>query len=60
MASSFIYDPEHWHQRAEKMRRLAEEMKDAATKEKMVRIARDYETLALRAKQRSKGSPEAD
>ena len=41
MSSSFINDPEHWRGRAEEMRRLAEDMRDAATKEMMLRIARD-------------------
>jgi hypothetical protein len=57
MSSSFINDPEHWRGRAEEMRRLAEDMKDAATKEMMLRIARDYETLAVRAEGRSKRPP---
>ena len=42
------------HARAEEMRRLAEDMKDAATKEMMLRIARDYETLVVRAEERSR------
>ena len=54
MSSSFIHDPEHWRGRAEEMRRLAEDMKDAATKERMVRIARDYENLPMRAEERSR------
>jgi len=53
MSSSFN-DPEHWRGRAEEMRRLAEDMKDAATKEMMLRIARDYEKLAARAEERSR------
>jgi hypothetical protein len=54
LSSSFINDPEHWRGRAEEMRRLAEDMKDAATKEMMLCIARDYEKLAVRAEERSK------
>jgi hypothetical protein len=54
-----INDPEHWRARAEEMRRLAEEMKDAATKEMMLRNARDYENLAVRAEERSR-SPKVD
>jgi hypothetical protein len=59
LSSSFINDPEHWRGRAEGMRRLAEDMKDAATKEMMLRIARDYENLAVRAEERSR-SPKVD
>ena len=59
MPASFINDPEHWRARAEEMRRLAEDMKDAATKEMMLRIARDYENLAVRAEERSR-SPKVD
>jgi DNA-binding ferritin-like protein len=59
LLASFINDPEHWRARAEEMRRLAEEMKDAATKEMMLRNARDYENLAVRAEERSR-SPKVD
>jgi hypothetical protein len=59
MPASFINDPEHWRARAEEMRRLAEDMKDAATKEMMLHIARDYENLAVRAEERSR-SPKVD
>ena len=59
MSSSFN-DSEHWRGRAEEMRRLAEDMKNAATKEMMLRIARDYEKLAVRAEERSKRPPEAE
>ncbi len=55
MQSSFINDPEHWRGRADEMRRLAEDVKDAATKEMMRRRARDYAKLAARAEERSKG-----
>jgi hypothetical protein len=48
MSSSIINDPEHWRGRAEEMRRLA------ATKQMMLRIARDYENLAVRAEERSR------
>jgi hypothetical protein len=54
LSSSFINDPEHWRGRAEEMRTLAEDMKDAATKEMMLGIAGDYETLAVRAEERSR------
>ena len=59
MPSSSVNDPEHWRGRTQEMRRLAEDIKDAATKEMMLRIARDYENLAVRAEERSKRPPEA-
>ena len=54
MPASSINGPEHWRARAEEMRRLAEDINDAATKEMMLRIARDYEKLAARAEERSR------
>jgi hypothetical protein len=42
-------DPEHWQQRAEEARALAESMQDAVAKATMLRIAGDYEKLAVRA-----------
>ena len=57
MPASSINDPEHWRARAEEMRRLAEDINDAATKEMMLRNARDYENLAVRAVERAKRPP---
>jgi hypothetical protein len=51
--ASTINDPRHWRARAEQIRLLAEEMKDATTKLTMQRLAKD---LAERAEHRTKGS----
>jgi hypothetical protein len=56
MPASFINDPDYWRDRAKEKRMLAEGMKDQLSKEKILRIARDYERLAQRAEERSKGT----
>ena len=59
MPSSFINEPTRWRKRAEQMRALANSVKDDKVKRAMLRIARDYDFLAVRAEQRSKGSPQS-
>jgi hypothetical protein len=54
MPSHMFDDPAHWRQRAEEARVLAEQMSDAASREMMLGIAKDYERLAERAEQRAR------
>jgi hypothetical protein len=56
MVTSHINDPEHWRNRAQEARTLADQMDDEASKQTMLRIADDYERLAERALQRAQGA----
>jgi hypothetical protein len=49
-----IDDPQHWRDSANEIRALIEDIKDEASKQKMLRIADDYERLAKRAEERGK------
>jgi hypothetical protein len=47
-----LEDPKHWLQRAEEARAVAEGITDPESKRMMLKIAEDYEKLALRASNR--------
>jgi hypothetical protein len=49
---SSINDPNHWRERAEEARTIADEITDKESKRQMLRIAQDYEELAKRAEKR--------
>jgi len=46
-------DPEYWHQRAEKARVLADQMSNELHKEMMLKVADNYDQLAVKAAVRS-------
>ena len=48
--------PEHWRNRAAEVRALADAMSDQESREKLLRIAQDYERLAIRAEERQRNS----
>ena len=52
MAKVPINDSKHWRERAEEARTVADELTDADSKRKMLRLADDYEELAKRAEKR--------
>ena len=47
-----IHDPEHWRERADEARNLADDMKDEISKQMMLQITADYGYLARRARAR--------
>jgi outer membrane lipopolysaccharide assembly protein LptE/RlpB len=50
--TTLVDDPVHWLGRAEVARAIAEDMRDAESKQIMLRIADDYDKLAKRAQER--------
>jgi hypothetical protein len=56
MPPHFVKDPKHWRERATEMRTLAAQANDSETHAIMLRLAKDYDNLAVRAEMRSNGS----
>jgi hypothetical protein len=54
----FKDNPEHWRSRAEEARSVAEQLDDDQARQSMLRIAEEYERLALRAEHRRKRPPQ--
>ena len=54
MPAPAIDDPQHWRDSANEIRALVNDVKDEAPKQKMLRIADDYERVAKRAEDRGK------
>ena len=54
MPAPAINDPQHWRDSANEICALVEDVKDEASKQKMLRIVDDYERLAKRAEERGK------
>lgn len=52
MPAPAIDDLQHWRDSASEIRALVEDVKDEASKQKMLQIADDYERLAKRAEER--------
>ena len=53
IAPQHFNGPEQWHQRAEEARVLAEQMSNELHKEMMLKVADNYEQLAVKAAVRS-------
>jgi len=49
--AAFINDPDHWRARADYMRGVADIVDEPETKNRMLRIAADYEALAESAEE---------
>jgi len=56
MSSHLADNSDHWRKRAGELRRLAETMIRANPREKVLRLAEDYDRLAQRAEERCKES----
>jgi hypothetical protein len=52
-------DPAYYRERAEEMRKLADQMSDPEDKRILLNVAEEYETLAKWAEERSAGATKA-
>ena len=55
-----IHNPEHWRERAAEARAVADGLADAEARKAMLKIAADYEKLAMRAEYRQRGAQMPD
>jgi len=53
VASAKVGSPEHWRERADEMRAVAETVDNGEAKLKLLKLAADYEALAERAIKRA-------
>jgi hypothetical protein len=53
MSTSILDNPDHWRERAEEARSVAEQLTDPVARAMMSRIAEDYERLAEHAQRRA-------
>ena len=58
MLSHLADNADHWRKRAQELRHLAEIMSRVKPKEMVLRLAEDYDRIALRAEERAKESGE--
>ncbi|QOZ33372.1 hypothetical protein [Bradyrhizobium sp. CCBAU 53421] len=54
MGDSYLNDPRHWRERAEETRTKAERMWDEESRQRMLRIAVEYDRLADQAAERAR------
>jgi hypothetical protein len=58
--TDLLNNAQHWRDRAEEARTLAEEMRDEFSRQQMMAIADGYDRLAKRAEQRTKSDQSPD
>jgi hypothetical protein len=59
--SSLLNDPRHWRERAEEVRKIANDSDNVLVRRSMMKIVEEYEMLARKAEERvSKASPNSN